>query len=435
MKKKAVVLTLLLTLSVFANFFNTFAEYNPPFEISAKAALLVNLDTNEVLYSKNPDEKLYPASLTKIMTAILLMENVKDLDAETATAKDYIYEEFVGLDISTADIRHGETLTMNQLLHCMLIQSANEAASIVADKLGNGSIPKFVEMMNAKAQEIGAVNTHFTNPHGLFDPEQYTTAEDLRKITQYALNIPGFSDVVKQTRYGIAETNKHEARTLVTTNLMMDEVNGGMYYDSRVEGVKTGSLPESGKNLITTATSGDYRYLLIILGEPIDDMLHFTDTSKLYDWAFESFEDKELLSTEKSVAQVKLELSWEKDQLLLYPERGFEALVPNEIDASSVQPVPVIPESVKAPIKKGERIGYINLMLSGEQIGQVPLVSQEDIGRNFLLSAMDAATDIVRSFWFKFIVIFLVVLLIEYIAVTIWKNQSRKQRYHKMTKR
>ena len=160
------------------------AVYEPDFEMDSahEGILLLSLDTGQVLFEQNADTKMAPASLTKIMTTILALENTENWEEETATAPDYIYDEFVGLNVSTANILRGEQLTIQQLVYAMMLQSANEGASVVADHFGGGSIDKFCQMLNQKATELGCTNTHFVNPHGLDADNHYSTPRDMAKI-------------------------------------------------------------------------------------------------------------------------------------------------------------------------------------------------------------------------------------------------------------
>ncbi len=164
----------------------------------AESALLINTDTHQIVYAKNPQERMYPASITKIMTAVVLLESVEDLDATTATASSVAIDVLEGTDSSIAGIQVGDTFTMRELLYAMMVPSGNDAANVIADALGPG-IPAFVEKMNAKAQELGLENTHFTNAHELFDEQHYTTAEDIAVLAQYAMENDTFREAVAQT--------------------------------------------------------------------------------------------------------------------------------------------------------------------------------------------------------------------------------------------
>ena len=411
----------------------TYAEYTPSFSLTSEGIYLVNTDSDTVIYSKNANERMAPASLTKVMTAIVILENVDDLDNVTATAEQWMFDEFYGLNISNAGIVTGETLTMRQLPYCMLLQSANEAAVVAAYEVGNKSVDHFIDMMNETARRIGAVNTHFVNPHGLDDPDHYTTPCDMYLIARYASELPGFMNIVSTTVYYMEETNMVGARTLVNTNrLMSTTLSDGYYYYAPVNGIKTGTTPDAGYCVVTTASLNGMNYLCVCIGSPYYDENGqvnqyngaFLDTKALYQWAFSTFSVKELLSKGDPVDEIKLKLAWEKDYLLLVPERSFSALVPNDISADSVQRVIKLPEDgISAPVEKGQVIGSMKLILAGEQIGEVNLVASESVERSEWLFFLDELKTFFTSapFWLCFGAF--VLALFSYIAYMIVRNR------------
>lgn len=409
------------------------AEYTPSFNLTSEGIYLVNTDSDTVIYSKNANERMAPASLTKIMTAIVIMENVEDLDAVTATAEQWMFDEFYGLNISNAGIVAGETMTMRQLLYCMLLQSANEAAVVAAYEVGNQSVDHFIDMMNETAQRIGATDTHFVNPHGLDADDHYTTPHDMYVIARYASELPGFMNIVSTTVYYLEATNMTDVRTLVNTNrLMSSSLSDGYYYYAPVSGIKTGTTPDAGYCVVTTASQNGMNYLCVCIGSPYYDENGqvneyngaFLDTRELYKWVFSTFSVKELLSKGDPVDEIELNLAWEKDYLLLVPEESFSALVPNDISADSVQRVVKLPEGgVDAPIEKGQVIGSMKLILAGEQIGEVNLIAAESVERSQLLFFLDELKTFFTSapFWLCFGAFILAI--ISYVIYMIIRNK------------
>lgn len=443
MKKLSIFMAALFVFMLFAGVQPAYAaQYNLNFEETAEAVYMVNLDTDTVVFEKNADERRSPASITKMMTMALALEMCEDPANTYVTAPSYIWNEFEGISISHCDIQRGETLTMQDLLYGMALQSANEAANIVADYLGNGSISDFVELMNQKAQEIGAVNTHFTNPHGLYGADHYTTAYDIYLIAKYALSVPGFKDLVSTTVYTAAYADKHsEPLNFYTTNKMM--VKNSDYYYEGLAGIKTGTLPESGRCFVSTATRNGFTYLLVVLGCPAYDENEnqlstnyaFLDTEKFYDWAFSTFRVKTLVEEGKIVGQTNLDLCWGKDYLLVMTDGRFTALLPEEIQVSSVVTEAVFEqEAVRAPVKKGDKVGYLKLVLAGEEVGRVDLVAAESAEMNEWLFCLDYVKKISASFWFKFAVIFVVLLIILYIVLMVARNRNRR-RYQNVRRR
>ena len=162
-------------------------EYSIDFELNSRAVLLINLDTDTVVFDQEAESRMEPASLTKIMVALLVLENVPDLASTRIAVPDYIFDLLAGTNSSVSGLRKGEVLTAEQLLYCLMIPSGNDAALVFADYLGGGSISSFVEKMNQRAKELGMENTNFANPHGLHDPSHYTTAQDLATLVKYIL--------------------------------------------------------------------------------------------------------------------------------------------------------------------------------------------------------------------------------------------------------
>ncbi len=433
----AVLFTVLITL--FAPFFTVFADYTPPFELSAEAVYVVNLDTDTVVYQKNADKKMYPASLTKLMTTILAFENTTDLDNTMVRCGATVWDEFLNMglrssDISSAGIIPGEDRSMRDLLYCMLLPSANEAASIVASHIG-GSRSDFVAMMNEKAQELGAVSTHYVNPHGLHDEDQYTTAKDMYLIARYAMQIPGFMDIASTNSYALVASNKRGQEYISTTNRM--QVQGSDVYYQYIRGMKTGTTNEAGRCFISTATKDGYTYLIVLLGAPIYDEngerypenKAFADTKKLYQWAFDSFEVKELLNNEQPIAEVELKLNWDKDYLHLRPETNFTALVPRAVGEGDVIPRFNVPTYVNAPVEKGDVLGTVELMVMGTRVGSVNLLAEEGAERSEVLYWYEILKAATKTVWFYIgIAVFVLLLVIMIVGSIISSRRSRMSR-------
>lgn len=414
----AFVIFLIISFSQLSSF-KTYASFKPTFEISSTAAYMVNTDTGTVVYEKNAHQKIYPASLTKIMTAIIAIEQVKDLEGTIVTAPSYIFDEFYGMNVTTADIRHGEEVRMIDLLYALLLNSANEASSIIADYVGGGSIPDFVKMMNAKAKEIGAIDTNFTNAHGLFNEEQITTAYDMYLITKYAMSIPIFEKVSCSPRYLMPTTNKHDKeRYAVHRNNMLSEYLGGKkYFFEGMKGIKTGTLEQVGKNLVTSVSRNGYNYLLVTLGAPTKDEngneypkstnKSYDDAIALYNWALSNFSQQKVMSEDEIIDEIPVSLSSQQDYITLVASKDILALLPSNVEPSAIQKSITAPDKIVAPIKKGEVLGKLDLKLSDNVIASLDLVAKEDVKRNQMLYILDA----IKQFLSKPIVIILLVIL------------------------
>lgn len=426
----SVFLVFIITaVTVFSPFSTASATFTPDQEINSQAAYLVNMDSGEVLYAKNEDQQIIPASLTKIMTAIIVLEEEDDLN-RIITAPSYVFDEFVGVGVSTADFRAGEQIRVIDLLYGLLLQSACEAGNILADYYGGGNIQTFIDKMNTKAQELGATNTHFVNAHGLDAEGQVTTAKDMYLITKYALSLDHFEEISCTALYEAPATNIHtEPRYFVHTNLMMNEYRGGSYYYEPIKGVKTGT--DGGvKNLVSMASKNGFNYLLVTLGAPdVDgDNLCFKDTKYLYEWAFNGFSYKTVLKSTETVGTTKIRLSSETDTLQLAPAEDLTLLLPNDVDISSVQQILNVPESVDAPVNKGDEIGTMQLKLNDEVIGETKVVAATSVSKNFIYGVWDVITKVFGNIWVQLIAGAVVACILFYIIITILYNRKEKKR-------
>lgn len=408
-------------------------EYNVNIQLKSKSIYLENLDTETVVYSKEPDERRFPASTTKIMTYIITAEHVSDFEHTQVTVKDEVLSLLDGTGSSVAGLENGEKLTVYQLLNCLMIPSGNDAALVLADYIGGGDISKFVDMMNDKARELGCGQTHFANPHGLNDPNHYTTVSDMAKITKYALTLPSFaeiSDTVTSDCLG-------EDRYLVTTNYMIDENRGGEYYYPYAKGIKTGSTGnDSGYCLVSTASKNGYTYLCVAYGAPYEDengeaydngaML---DSAGLYKWAFENLSIKTIIEKNDLTREIDLSFAWNKDKLRLKPAQSYSTIMPNDVSIDSIDKVYDIPDSVEAPVKEGQKLGTLTLSYANQKIAEIDLLAGESVDRSELLSAVAVIKEIVSSNWF--ITVFIVIcslVLIYFIIAAVYnkrKNSSR----------
>ena len=434
--KKFFALTLIFLIFFNSSIFQSKAAFTPPFDITSKAALLVNLDTGFVLFEKNAKEKYYPATLTQIMTEYLVLAGISDLPGTSITAPPSIFNELYGKNTYTADIRPGETLSAKDFVSGLFLQNSYEAALTLASYIGNGSISSFVSKMNDTAKNIGAVNTTFTNPTGMHDPNQTTTAYDMYLITKYALDqIPNFMELSNVINYTIPKTEKTGARVLSNNNLLINRSAGSSYFYQYAKGIKTGTTTEAGRCLVTTAQKNGYTYLLVILGAPVKDAsgktlaenMAFNEAKKLFNWAFEDFSLKTVVKADQTVADIPVKLSFSSDHMLLFPEKDFMVLLPSQADESSVQKTLNLPEYIKAPVKKGDVVGTMSFTVAGEKVGEVNLIASDDISQNQFMFLLDFITTIFSSLWFSIVLGILILLILVYIIVVIVTNKKKNK--------
>ena len=398
-------------------------------DIKAKAALLVDNDTGVVLYDKNANTQQYPASITKIMVALLVLDAVdrgelkldQPITASAAALADLTE------DSSTADIVEGETLTVEQLLYCMMVVSANEVGNIFAEAL-DGSIPAFVERMNQRAQELGCTNTHFVNTSGLHDPQHYTSAWDIYLITREAMKYPMFMTVCDSKSYTVPATNKSEERELHSTNCLISNwrILGYIYDDAH--GIKTGTTDEAGHCLVSSAVRNGRTLVSVVLGTQIPEdgtLMSFTETSRLFDWGFDNFEPITVLEEEK-LYSVPVSLSKETDTVMVHPQATTQVILPKGLDPESDLAYTLdLPESVEAPITAGDVLGSVTVSYNGQDYVTVPLLALTDVSSSSFLVGKNA----VQTFLDRTIVkVGIVALLVLIVLLMIWLKLIRPRR-------
>lgn len=413
-----------------------FAAYNSALEVSADIVLLQSLDDGSVIFEKNADKRTAPASLTKISTAALVLEHCKNLD-ELVTVKRYCIDDLSGTGSSMAGLVAGEEISVRNLLYCMLVKSANEAANILADYVAGG-LPEFVDMLNAFAVRLGCADTHFANVHGLDDAAHYTTARDLTKIAKYAMSLPGFMEIASTYTYRLPATNKHGERNLLSTNWMINP-NFKTYYCKYAEGIKTGTTSGAGHCIISKASKDGYNYLAVVMGAPEQDVngdgnpdnCAFLDCKKMFEWVFANIRLQRISDPNEIITVVDVKRSWNVDHIRLVPEKEVTALVPVGTDSTSVL-VEVIreetPSVVKAPIKKGDVLGKARILYAEEEITTINLVAAEDVNVSVILWLADGVKTVVTSTAFLIIAAAAVVLLLAFLILRAQNTRKRRKR-------
>ncbi|MCH4239302.1 MAG: D-alanyl-D-alanine carboxypeptidase [Oscillospiraceae bacterium] len=411
--------------------------FKPDFTLNSKAAELVNLDTDTTVFSQNADQRMYPASTTKIMTFIIVMEHVKNVDKETATYSEKEKKMIDGTGSSNAGIKLGEKFSIHQLLYAMMVPSGNDAALMLADHVGGGDINKFVDMMNQKAKALGCTGTHFVNPNGLHDPNHYTTAHDLSLIAKYALTLNYFIEVTNTTVYNLTPLNMpNTTRQLTTTNYMIDRgAQGGYYYNPYVKGIKTGHTDESGRCLVSTAVFGGRTYLCVLMGASTKtaEFGEMIDTTKLYRWIYSNFNLVQIAAANKPMWEVPLKYAWNRDSIVLCPENDVTAVLPEGVSANSVEVTPNVPAAVEAPVQKGQVVGTATLTYAKQKLATVRLVANETVNRSELVHSANTAKEIVTAPWFIAIAVVIIILLAVYVVLALFYNR-RKQNMRRVKK-
>jgi len=342
--------------------YNVSAARAEEISVSAKSAVVMEASTGRVLYQKNAFEKMPMASTTKIMTALVAIEN-SNLDDRVTVSPNAS-----GIEGSSIWLSPGETMTLSDLLFGLMLASGNDAAVAIAEHVG-GDVETFVGMMNDKAREIGAYNTHFANPHGLPADNHYTTAYDLALISAYAMQNKIFREVVK-TQYKTLPWEGHEwDRVVKNKNKILWNYEGG-------NGIKTGFTKEAGRCLSAAAEREGMQLVSVVLCAP--DM--FNDCMALMDYGFKNYDYSLIVKAGEKIGEIAVKDGVEKS-FPVYTEKDVCFPLTQE-EAANLKKRVYIEETLTAPVKKGQQVGRIDLWLGEDRIQSVALTAPYDIGEN-----------------------------------------------------
>ena len=437
--KKHRLLSLFLSFALLLPLFASFsAEAYESFTLDARAGLLIEADTGEILYEKNAHQENYPASLTKIMTALLVLEAIDEgklslSDSITATESAF---EGLASDGSTADIVPGETMTVEQLLNCMLIVSANETCNILGEYI-SGSVEAFVARMNERATELGCEHTHFANATGLHNSQHYTTAWDLYLITREAMKHEKFMEICNSKSYTVPATNMTEKpRELHSTNFLISNWRARGYVYRDAQGIKTGSTPEAGYCLVSSAVRGSRHMISVVLGAErvtLEDGVtiqtrSFSETSRMFDWGFDNFARRDILSSADLIQEVPVALSNEASYVSTHAAEDLSCLLPDNIEPEDLErTVTLKSETVDAPVAAGDVLGTLTLSYKDTVYGETELLALNDVSASWFLTAQRRVVDFFAKPLVKVVFLLLVLLIVALVVYT--TMFSRRRRY------
>lgn len=394
--------------------------------------MLINLDDDSypVVAQKNIDERLYPASLTKIVTAMVTLENVKDVSVKTKMSQA-AYDASVGTGAQVAGITVGEELSIDTLLYLTMVHSACDACEVLAEFVG-GTKENFVKMMNDWVKKVGCNDTNFTNPSGLHDDNHYTTARDMSKITLAALKNANFVKYSTTTEY------EYKGYTLPHTNLMLHPGYVTYYYEY-AQGIKTGSTEQAEYNVIVKASKDGYNYLAIVMKSPQQKIKNqsyltkcsFVDAKSLFEWAFDSLKYTTIVAKDEVIGEVSVENGKDADTVALVAANDTNVIVPVGLDKSAVIiEIQEKPSSLQAPVTKGQKVCSANIIYGDEVIASVPLVAAKTVELSTFLKVINA----IKAFFGLTVV--KVILVIAFLAIVLYvyiffKSLNKKKKVEK----
>ncbi len=430
------IFTILITFTIIL-FTNYYSLANNTIELNASSALLIDNRTNKILYNKDANKRLFPASTTKIVTAIIVLEN-HSLNEEVTASYDAVMT--IPSGYSTANIQIGEVLTVEQLLELLLVHSANDSANVLAEYAGGsidsfvsmmntkvnelgltdthftnpyglqednhyveqllelllvhsandsanvlaeyagGSIDSFVSMMNTKVNELGLTDTHFTNPYGLQEDNHYTTSHDLAVIMQYCLKNETFRKISGQASCAIPATNKSEPRKYSSTNELL--IAGSRNYYPYLIAGKTGYTSKAGGCLVSVAYNNNLELISVILNS--ND--RFGDTKKLFNYGYSNFSLKNIVNEDDIITSTNVKNAKKNSQNLdLKVTENVPVLVNNNDNLESISPQIEINSNIEAPIEEGQNLGKVSYTVNGVTYS-TNLVASQNIEKSEVLT-------------------------------------------------
>lgn len=408
-------------------------------ELDGQAALVVDLDSGRFLYALNAEQQRAPASLTKIMTVLLALEAVDRGDValtDIVTAQQDC-REGLGEDSSSAGIIPGVQLSLRELLYCAMVGSANEACNVIGSYL-SGSVSAFVDRMNQRAAQLGCVNTHFVNTNGLPAEDHHSTAYDLYLITMEAMKHPLFMEMANTLDYQPESRYVNDGKVIHNSNALISQYSDYNVYKSYLyegaSGIKTGYTRAAGYCLISTAQRGNVHAMVIIMGcngyynAGIEEFRNFSDSITLYDWVFDNFSYRELLSVTEPMEQVHVKLADGDGEITLYPQQALTALLPADFDTENREvQVTVYEEKLTAPLEAGTVLGEAKIFLNGDDYGTVRLVNRAGVELAKGEFMRQRVKTVLSNGWVITLLVIIAILAIAYIALVTRYRRLRRR--------
>ena len=421
---KNIIISLLIFIILITSNLSTYAAEN--ISIKSGAGLLVERSKGKVLFDKNAYEKMYPASTTKILTAIVVLENTK-LDDMATVSKNAL--ETIPNGYVTCNLQIGEELSVKDLMYALMVKSANDAAVVLAEHVG-GSVEGFSDMMNKKAKEIGCKNTHFVNPNGIHNANHYTTAYDLYLMAEYALSFEytnEFRDFVSKTSYTLPATNMYPAedRSFTTTNELIKINNNNRkdnYYYKNALGIKTGHTSQAGYCLVSSSSRDNLEFISVILDGGFDEnglSERYTETIKLFNFGYDNFTLTKLKEENNIIDTITVEKATKETATLnLLIKDEITVINDKSTDIDKIEPKIELKENIIAPIAKGEVLGTITYVVDDIEY-KSELLAEHDVEK------FDITFELIVTGVFLLIIGFLLLVSRE-LSSRNYKKKKRK---------
>ena len=379
---KKTIIAIIFIAFIMSNSIFVYAEND--FTVDAKASLIIEENSGKVIHEDNSNVQNYPASVTKILTAILTLENCELTDTVTVskTAISNIPSGYV-----IAPLFVGEQMSVEDLLYALMLKSANDAAYVLAEHVG-GSVEGFSEMMNKKAEEIGCKNSHFVNPNGIHNSNHYTTAYDMYLIARYAMKNEEFVKIVSTYQHTLSATNKYlkNDRIMKNTNSFVNP--SSRYYDENVKGIKTGTTIQAGNCLITNTSKNGFDVITVILGARTSES-KFSETKRMMNYVFDNYEYTDIHKKGDAIKNIEVEKATkETKNLNLVISDDIRAMNNKKIKAEEIEPEISLNNEIIAPISKGQELGTIKYTVDGLEYNAKLLAENDVIKKTYYVEIL-----------------------------------------------
>ena len=397
-------------------------------------AYLYNFENDEVLYSVGADERVYPTSTVKLMTGIVAIEELGDDLSRQVTITAEMLSKVAGNNVG---LLAGEVVTVEQLLYAMLVNSAHDAAMVLA-YAACGSVEAFVERMNEKANTLGAYDTYYANPTGMHNDAMVTTVADTAIIAKYAYTLPLFMEIVSTPKYVMEATNLSDYRNIYNRNCLLSKYYNVNYPYPRATGMNAGATTQGGYAICATAeeSSTGLSYLAIVMGADEEDgaIYSYVNAIKLFEWAFQNYDYIEVLSADRIICELPVRLSSTLDYVTLVPSENIEVYLPTTVDVERDirYSYNTYADTMDAPIATGEEAGTITVLMGERILGSCTLVTTSSVARSEFLYFLARVRQFSQSRFFIATVVAAVVLSIVYVLLKAhWREKHIRSRMNR----
>ena len=412
-------------------------------QLQCTNAVLMDVTFGQVLYDQAAYDKAYPASMTKIMTALLTLEAIQagtTTEDTMVTVSEYAAQKEYANE-STANLVAGEQISVKDLLYCLMLPSANDAAKALAEHIG-GTVEEFVQAMNTRAAELGCENTHFVNPNGLHDPEHYSCAYDIAVMFRQAMQHDLFLKIIATEDYTMAATNLSGERYFYNTNGLISNLYYSGYVYEKCIGGKTGSTESAGKCLAAAARSGNNLLISVVMGAGLIEQEdgsqlqgQLVESKRLFEYGFSNFRPVKLAPPDTTMATVAVTMSEDGTEVGLKPQGSISMMLPYSIAQEDIQlEINLIADTVTAPVEEGQVMGTLRLYAGEETLGELDLVAEQSLSYSKKLERQQKS----QAFWAKYkgwfigvpvgIIALPIATLITIRIINVRKMKRRKQR-------